>query len=121
MSFKDKIFEPSFVPKGWGGEIIPVNKKEYCGKVLIFNKGKKCSFHRHFKDENFFLFKGRLILRISEEDDLNTAEEFILEEGQCYYIYPNLVHQMEGLADVSYLIEYSTQDTDESIRIVKGD
>ena len=42
MSFKDKIFEPSFVPKGWGGEIIPVNKKEYCGKVLIFNKGKKC-------------------------------------------------------------------------------
>lgn len=120
--FKDKVYKPLVVPKGWGKELHIVNKKEYCGKVLVFEKGKKCSFHYHIdKDEVFYLIKGKLLLRISDEKDFNTAEEFELNEGECFYIYPGLVHQMEALED-SDLIEYSTEHRDsDSHRIVRGD
>ena len=30
------------VPKGWGYEKWIVNTDEYCGKLLFFNKGKRC-------------------------------------------------------------------------------
>ena len=55
--------EPRFLPrtielpmkhvdKGWGWERWICNGPEYCGKLLFFNKGKKCSWHVHrLKDE----------------------------------------------------------------------
>lgn len=122
MSFKDKVFKPQWIEKGWGGELICVNKKEYCGKILVFEKGKKCSFHHHggldinnnnntpIKDEVFYLIKGKLILRLSDQDDITLAEEFILNQGECFYIFPGLRHQMEGLEDINLLIEFSTED-----------
>ena len=43
------------VEKGWGYEIWIVNKPEYCGKLLYFNEGKRCSWHHHkIKDEVLF-------------------------------------------------------------------
>ena len=43
-----------FVPKGWGFEKWIVNNEEYCGKLLYFAKGKRCSWHYHvLKDEVF--------------------------------------------------------------------
>ena len=41
------IEEDIYVPKGWGYEHWIVNKKEYCGKILFFKKGKRCSWHYH--------------------------------------------------------------------------
>ena len=35
------------IKKGWGYEKIIVNNSEYCGKILYFNKHKKCSYHTH--------------------------------------------------------------------------
>ena len=35
--------EIKIVPKGWGYEKWIVNTDEYCGKLLHFIKGKKCS------------------------------------------------------------------------------
>ena len=44
------------VDKGWGYERWVVNSPEYCGKLLYFNKGKRCSWHYHkAKDEVFYL------------------------------------------------------------------
>ncbi|HBY66694.1 MAG TPA: cupin domain-containing protein, partial [Flavobacteriaceae bacterium] len=44
----------NFVPKGWGFEKWIVNNEEYCGKLLYFVKGKRCSWHFHkLKDEVF--------------------------------------------------------------------
>ena len=46
------MVEMKFVPKGWGFEKWIVNKPEYCGKLLYFVKGKRCSWHYHkIKDE----------------------------------------------------------------------
>ena len=35
----------TFVKKGWGSELWIVNNKDYCGKILTFEKGKKLSIH----------------------------------------------------------------------------
>lgn len=111
-----------FVKKGWGYEKWIVNKDLYCGKLLFFNAGKKCSWHHHVKkDEVFYLQSGRMIVRYSESDKLEDAEELMLEPGMNFYIYPGLRHQMEAIED-SELYEFSTEHFDEdSYRIVKGD
>lgn len=110
-----------FIPKGWGYESIIVNKPEYCGKILFFKKGKKCSWHYHkIKDEVFYLQSGKLLVRYGD-GHLSKAKEVILEPGDCLDIPPGLRHQMEGLED-SFLIEFSTTHSEEdSIRVVKGD
>jgi mannose-6-phosphate isomerase-like protein (cupin superfamily) len=111
-----------YVKKGWGYEKWIVNKEEYCGKLLFFNKDKCCSWHYHkIKDEVFYLQSGKMIVKFSEGDDIQEAEQMLLEPGQNFYIYPGLRHQMIALKD-SELYEFSTQHFDEdSYRIIKGD
>ena len=122
MTTLDKTPEMKFVKKGWGHELWIVNKEEYCGKLLFFEKGKCCSFHYHEdKDEVFYLQSGRLRVLFSEDDDMDGAEEIILEPGQNFYIYPGLRHRMIALED-SELFEFSTQHFDsDSYRVIKGD
>ena len=53
--------EPERHEKGWGYELWIVNNNLYCGKILHFNKGKKCSWHYHkIKQETFYVQKGKL-------------------------------------------------------------
>ena len=110
------------VPKGWGYEKWIVNNEEYCGKLLFFEKEKKCSWHYHvLKDEVFYLQSGKLLVKYSEMDDLNLAEELVLLPGQNFHVYRGLRHQMIALED-SELFEFSTQHFDsDSYRIEKGD
>ena len=111
-----------FVKKGWGYELWIVNKKEYCGKLLYFEKGKRCSWHHHkIKDEVFYLQSGKMIVKYSTSDDIEDAVEMLLQPGQNFYVYPGLRHQMIALED-SQLFEFSTEHFDEdSYRIKKGD
>ena len=58
------------VPKGWGYEKWIVNNEKYCGKLLFFEKGKKCSWHYHkLKHETFYLHSGKIYLYYGFEDD----------------------------------------------------
>lgn len=111
-----------WIPKGWGGERIICNTEEYCGKLLYFVKGKKCSWHYHkLKDETFYIQSGKIKLLYSDEDDLANAIEVILSSGDKFHIYRKLRHQMIALEDTE-LFEFSTQHFDEdSYRIIKGD
>ena len=111
-----------FVSKGWGFEKWIVNCDEYCGKLLYFVKGKKCSWHYHkLKDEVFYIQSGKIIVRYSTNDDLSRATEMILTRGDNFHVFRGLRHQMEALEDTE-LFEFSTThfDTD-SHRIEKGD
>jgi hypothetical protein len=47
MKEVDTHISIKFVPKGWGFEKWIVNCEEYCGKLLYFVKGKRCSWHYH--------------------------------------------------------------------------
>jgi quercetin dioxygenase-like cupin family protein len=110
------------VDKGWGYEKWIVNKHLYCGKLLFFEKGKKCSFHYHkLKDETFYLRSGKLIVRYSDDDNFKMAQTIVLNSGDKFYVRPELRHQMEALED-SELFEFSTEHFDhDSYRIVRGD
>jgi mannose-6-phosphate isomerase-like protein (cupin superfamily) len=109
------------VDKGWGHELWIVNK-DYCGKLLHFEAGKKCSWHFHrLKDEVFFLHSGRLRVRFGHGDDLSAASSVLLLPGMAFAVPPGLRHQMEA-EESSDLFEFSTHhDEADSIRIVKGD
>ena len=111
-----------FVSKGWGFEKWIVNCGEYCGKLLYFVKGRKCSWHYHkLKDEVFYIQSGKLLVKYSNKDDIDLAHEIVLGPGDNFHVYRGLRHQMVALQD-SELFEFSTQhfDTD-SHRILKGD
>ncbi len=110
------------MPKGWGFEKWIVNNDEYCGKLLYFVKGKRCSWHYHvLKDEVFYIQSGKVLLKYADSDDINSAKEVELGPGDKFHIYRGLRHQMIALEDTE-LFEFSTQhfDTD-SYRVIKGD
>jgi quercetin dioxygenase-like cupin family protein len=111
-----------FVSKGWGFEKWIHNSEKYCGKLLYFVKDKKCSWHYHkLKDEVFFVQSGKILVRYSEQDDIQKASTIILEKGDNFHVYIGLRHQMEALEDTE-LFEFSTQHFDsDSYRIQKGD
>jgi quercetin dioxygenase-like cupin family protein len=117
-----KSADMKFVKKGWGYELWVVNKPEYCGKLLYFEKGKRCSWHYHkIKDEVFYLQSGKMIVKFSDDDKIENCQERLLTPGQNFYVYPGLKHQMIALED-SELFEFSTEHFDEdSYRIQKGD
>lgn len=110
------------VDKGWGYEKWIVNKSEYCGKLLFFNKGKRCSWHFHkLKDEVFYLQSGKMTVKYSDQDDIEKAEELTLCAGENFHVYRGLRHQMIALED-SELFEFSTEHFDsDSHRLQKGD
>lgn len=110
------------VDKGWGWERWIVNSEKYCGKLLFFNKNKKCSWHYHkIKDEVFYVQSGRMIVRHSDQDDIEKCETTILNPGDNFHVYVGLRHQMEALEDTE-LFEFSTEHFEsDSYRIVKGD
>ena len=111
-----------FVSKGWGFEKWIVNCEEYCGKLLYLVKGKRCSWHYHkLKDEVFYVQSGKLLVKYSDEDDIENAHGQVLEKGDNFHVYRGLRHQMIALEDTE-LFEFSTQHFDEdSYRIIKGD
>jgi quercetin dioxygenase-like cupin family protein len=124
-----------YVEKGWGSEELIVNKKEYCGKLLKFTNGKKCSVHYHvLKDETFYLHKGRVEMHwidptiyegLNDEDMLKEFDEKhqikILEAGDSFYVPQHRVHQVVALED-SEVFEFSTIHFDsDSYRLRKGD
>lgn len=116
-----------FVPKGWGFEKWIVNNEEYCGKLLYFVKGKRCSWHYHkLKDEVFYIQSGKIQVFYSDEDEIYkegvlVANSVILVPGDNFHVYRGLRHQMLALEDTE-LFEFSTQHFDsDSYRIIKGD
>ncbi len=79
------FLEMNFVPKGWGFEKWIVNCDEYCGKLLYFVKGKKCSWHYHkLKDEVFYIQSGKILVKYSDEDNLENAKEIVLGKGDNF-------------------------------------
>ena len=111
-----------FVPKGWGFEKWIVNNQEYCGKLLYFVKGKRCSWHFHkLKDEVFYVQSGKILVKYSTSDNIDDASELILSRGDNFHVFRGLRHQMIAIEDTE-LFEFSTQHFDsDSYRIEKGD
>jgi len=62
-----------------------------------------------------------MIVKYGDTDNLEEANEIVLNPGDNFYVYVGLRHQMIALED-SELFEFSTQHFDsDSYRVVKGD
>ena len=111
-----------FVSKGWGYEKWIVNCPIYCGKILFFAQGKKCSWHYHeIKDEVFYVQSGAIEVIFSYKDNPEVADKILLIEGDKFHVPTGMRHQMYALKDTE-LFEFSTQHFDyDSIRLQKGD
>lgn len=119
------ITTPEFHKKGWGYELWFTNNGKYCGKLLHFDAGKRCSFHYHeIKHEHFYIAKGIFQIRLAKEDEQifkEEYEEFLMYPMQVLEIPVGLRHQMIALPE-SEIIEISTEHfEDDSYRVIKGD
>ena len=108
--------------KGWGREEWICNGPLYCGKKLVFSKGKRCSYHYHkLKDETFFVQEGEVIVNHSFSDDISRANSIKLKKGDRFHVPIGLRHQIVAVKD-STVIEFSTQHFEsDSYRVIKGD
>jgi mannose-6-phosphate isomerase-like protein (cupin superfamily) len=119
------VTRPEFHEKGWGYELWIVNNDKYCGKILHFYPGKRCSFHYHkIKHEHFYVSYGMFQIRLANTEKevytLKTTEK-TLYAGNVIEIPTGLIHQMIALVE-SEIIEISTQHfEDDSYRVVNGD
>jgi len=112
---------PDLHLKGWGYEVWIANSEKYCGKLLHFNKGKRCSWHYHnMKDETFYVYSGKLVVTYSFEDNRKTAESILLSAGDKFHVPVGMRHQMKALKDTD-MFEFSTQHFEfDSIRLERG-
>ena len=120
------IKKPEYHHKGWGYELWIHNDSKYCGKMLFFKEGKRCSLHYHkLKHETFYLQSGKMLLEYYPEVEDGVMgggyTETLLTPGDSFEVPVNTPHRLTALED-SELFEFSTQhfETD-SHRIVKGD
>lgn len=143
---KTNAGELPWIPKGWGGEKIIENNEKYCGKLLLFIKGKKCSLHTHFeKQESFYIHSGKIwvfwsddfdhIKKLVDEaengyygnesfktKDITTfLEKTLLEQGDVFHVPQKRLHMMLAVEDTE-LFEFSTHHEDkDSEKLVRGD
>jgi len=102
------------VSKGWGHELWIVNKKEYCGKLLYFRDGKRCSFHYHkIKDETFFILTGVLQLEFyTDEAKPSHSQSRQLSMGDVFHVPPLMRHRFSAIHRDCRFIEFSTHHED---------
>ena len=114
--------KPKYHKKGWGYELWIHNDTDYCGKLLFFEKGKRCSFHYHKKKtETFYLQSGKMLVLHAMIDEPEKPFENLLTAGDVFEVPVGRRHQMIALEDCE-LFEFSTQHfEDDSYRVVKGD
>lgn len=118
------IKKPEYHPKGWGYELWIHNDSKYCGKMLFFKEGKKCSLHYHkIKHETFYLQSGKMLLQYYDGTEIEGRKgiQTLLTPGDAFEIPINTPHRLTALED-SELFEFSTEHfEDDSYRIIKGD
>jgi len=80
-------------------EFWVANEKElgYCGKFLFMFDGQTCPRHHHkMKHETFFIVKGRIRMRMGED-------EFIMTEGDVVPMPQDTYHSFTGLGNALIL------------------
>ena len=107
MEFKTKR-----VDKPWGHEMIwALVPGKYAGKLLVIEKGKRLSlqYHRR-KHESLVVLKGRLTYLLGRRT--RTAGP-----GKAFTVRPGTVHRFEARHGRVTLIEVSTTELDDVVRL----
>jgi len=103
------------VIKPWGYEIIWAKTDRYVGKILHINNGHKLSRQYHEKkDETIRVLSGMLTLEIGLGLEML---EMTLSCGEVYHIRPNTVHRMIANGSDVEVLEVSTPELYDVVRI----
>jgi len=113
---------PVIVSKGWGREVQIVNKNEYAGKLLVYDKaGSISSMHFHLeKSESFYVLSGQFNLSYYDLENATLLGK-TLNAGDVVDIPAGNPHQLLCVQPGT-VIEFSTTDYSfDNYRIGKGD
>lgn len=82
---------------------------------LEYKKDYHCSEHVHKNKFNaFFVESGKLLVRVWNHDEAESATEIILEKGEFFKVEPGYYHQFQGLEDgvafEFYWSEFNSED-----------
>lgn len=99
------------VKKPWGREMIFALTRQYAGKILVIEKGRRLSlqYHRR-KHESLFVLKGKLTLRLGRAARLAGP-------GEAFDVSPGTVHRFEARHGRVTLVEVSTPELDDVVRL----
>ena len=103
------------VDKPWGYELIFAHTDRYVGKILHVNAGEALSLQYHrVKDETLYLAQGEIELVVEEDGSLVST---VLKGGDSYHITPGTRHRMVAGADGCDIVEVSTPELDDVVRL----
>lgn len=99
------------VEKPWGREIWFAQEKKYVGKLLIIKKGHRLSKQYHkVKHETLYTDKGKYIMEIN-------GRKRLVKEGEAVVVKPKTVHRMFAKYGDIKLIEVSTPEVWDVVRL----
>lgn len=103
------------VDKPWGYELIFAHTDRYVGKILHVDPGQALSLQYHeVKDETLYLAEGEVELVVEEDGALTSVT---LRGGDSYRITPNTRHRMVAGEEGCDIIEVSTPELDDVVRL----
>ena len=103
------------VDKPWGHEIRWALNEKYIGKILRIEPGQKLSRQYHQqKDETFYVLEGKLVLELGSGKDIVRV---VMHPGTSRRIPPGTVHRFAAPSDGCTLIEVSTPEIDDVVRL----
>jgi D-beta-D-heptose 7-phosphate kinase/D-beta-D-heptose 1-phosphate adenosyltransferase len=113
--------KPRIVSKPWGQEIIWAETDRYAGKILNINAFQKLSIQYHEKkEETVYPLYGRVRVQtflMKDDESLVPDQDVTLLPGNSFHISPGTIHRFSSYSENSSLLEVSTSELDDVIRI----
>ena len=97
------------IQKVWGEEIVLVNCKDYCSKLLVLDRNAVSSYHYHkIKKETFYCIEGYATLTIE-------GKEYLLAPfTRPKTIEPGEKHKFTGI-EQCVIMEVSTEHNEDDV------
>ena len=111
MKITDSTFRIRKVSKPWGREEWIALSDKYAGKLLLIKKNRRLSLQFHKKKhETLYLLSGKVRLILQNRI-------IIMHQGQSRVITPGTVHRIEALETDVCIIEVSTPELTDVVRL----
>jgi len=108
-----KKADQKVIDKPWGKEVIWTTNNHYAGKIITINAGERLSLQYHDKKtETILLLSGDLT--VLGEAGTRPAT---LSIGDAFHVTPGTVHRFCAGKETATLIEVSTSELDDVVRL----
>ena len=107
------VVKQQIVDKPWGSEKIWAKTDKYAAKLLHIEPNQRLSKQYHkTKDETIFVLSGTLTVLTNQHEVVTEVRE-----GESFRIVPSLIHRFCADEFGCILIEVSTPELDDVVRL----